>query len=158
MTVAEAVNACIRARVYDPDNPSASPLDFIVNTTAQAFQYQPQVTQLTDGRLVFMWHSEGDDGSFGGIRGRIYDPDNPSTSPADFAVNTTTFNNQSKPQVTGLPDGRILFTWESWDLMDGSDSCVRARIYDPDDPSASSDFIVNTRACPQLSQMTAAAR
>ena len=61
-----------------------------------------------------------------------------------FLLNTTTLNDQSSPSLTLLDDGRLMAVWNSEDTGDGSGYCVRARIYDPDSPSGSADFIVNT--------------
>ena len=139
----DGFGTAIRARIYDPANPSAS-ADFIVNTTTASTQLQPAVTALADGRVVFTWYSnDTGDGSGTMIRARIYDPANPSAS-ADFIVNTTTAFNQVEPAVTALADGRVVFTWTNVTNGDGSGSAIRARIYDPADPLASADFIVNT--------------
>ena len=62
----------------------------------------------------------------------------------DFLVNTTTALDQLQPAVTALADGRVVFTWFYNDPGDGSVRRLRARIYDPANPSASADFIVNT--------------
>ena len=64
----------------------------------------------------------------------------------EFIVNTTTTGNQIVSSVTVLADGRFVVTWESGDLGDGSDTCVRARIHNGDGSPAGNDFIVNTTA------------
>jgi hypothetical protein len=55
---------------------SSSPLgsEFLINTTTSSDQSDPSVTALPDGGFVVTWTSIGQDGSAGGIFGRIYPP------------------------------------------------------------------------------------
>ncbi len=62
----------------------------------------------------------------------------------DFIVNTTTTDDQTNPSITALADGRFVMTWTSKDPGDGSQGCIRARIYNANGSPAGSDFIVNS--------------
>ncbi len=62
----------------------------------------------------------------------------------DFIVNTTGTNGQHDPSITTLADGRFVVTWLSYDTADGSGSCIRARLWNPDGTAAGDDFIVNS--------------
>jgi Ca2+-binding RTX toxin-like protein len=120
--------------------------DFIVNTTLTNDQQNPSITALADGRFVATWESnDTGDGDVGCIRGRVFNADG---SPAgnDFIVNTTATDFQAIPSVTALADGRFVVTWESDDTGDGSDACVRGRVFNADGSPAGNDFIVNTTA------------
>jgi hypothetical protein len=119
----------------------------IVSSTAPADQVQPELTLLSDGRFVFVWVSravdEDGDGDFC-VRARVFNADG-TPQGNDFIVETTTDGNQQVPTVSALSDGRFVVTWRSDDLGDGSNSCIRARIFDADDPStAADDFVVNS--------------
>jgi Ca2+-binding RTX toxin-like protein len=62
----------------------------------------------------------------------------------DFIVNTTTADGQTRPSITALADGRFVVTWDSFDNGDGSEACIRGRIYNADGSAGGSDFILNT--------------
>jgi hypothetical protein len=121
----------------------------IVNSTTNGFQGVPIVTQLSDGRFVFAWNSgppDTDGGTTGTslVRARVYNADG-TPQGNDFIVETTNAEDQFSPAVAALNDGHFVVTWTSTDTGDGDDFCVRARIFDADDPSAAAaDFIVNT--------------
>jgi Ca2+-binding RTX toxin-like protein len=136
---------CVRGRLYNADG-SAAGNDFIVNTTATNSQFDPAVTALADGRFVVTWQSfDPGDGSGGCIRGRIYNADGAAAG-SDFIVNTTATDYQISPSITALADGRFVVTWRSFDSGDGSESCIRGRLYNADGSAAGNDFIVNSTA------------
>ncbi|WP_095090703.1 beta strand repeat-containing protein [Mesorhizobium sophorae] len=134
---------CIRARVYNA-NGSAAGDDFIVNTTTMSDQTNPAITALADGRFVAIWRSyDPGDGSLECIRARIYNA-NGSAAGSDFIVNSTAPSSQFDPAITALADGRFVATWVSSDPGDGSNQCIRARVYSANGSAAGSDFIVNS--------------
>jgi len=134
---------CIRMRLFGSDGtPLAT--DFVVNTTATGTQTQVEMTQLADGRIVVVWSSsDTGDGSAQCIRARILNADG---TPAgnDFIVNTTGTGAQTAPEITALDDGGFMITWTSADTGDGSNGCVRGRVYGSDGQPEANDFIVNT--------------
>ncbi|WP_457153291.1 calcium-binding protein [Mesorhizobium sp. P5_C1] len=139
----DGAGSCIRAHIYNADG-SAAGSDFIVNSTATSDQSNPAITALADGRFVATWQS-GDTGDGDGycIRARVYNADG-SAGGSDFIVNSTATGYQSSPAITALADGRFVATWQSYDAGDGSNSCIRAHIYNADGSAAGSDFIVNS--------------
>ncbi|PZV40337.1 hypothetical protein B5V02_01975 [Mesorhizobium kowhaii] len=134
---------CIRAQIYNA-NGSAAGSDFIVNSTATGDQYDPAITALADGRFVATWQSvDTGDGDGICIRARVYNADG-SAAGSDFIVNSTATDFQYSPAITVLADGRFVATWVSNDPGDGSNSCIRAHIYNANGSAAGSDFIVNS--------------
>ncbi len=129
----------IRARIYNADG-SAAGNDFVVNSTTVQDQYSPSITALADGRFVMTWYSN-DNGANYDIRARIYNADG-SAAGNDFVVNSTTVQDQSRPGITALADGRFVMTWQSND--NGTNSDIRARIYNADGSASGNDFIVNS--------------
>jgi Ca2+-binding RTX toxin-like protein len=73
---------------------------------------------------------------------------NADGSPAgdDFIVNSTATSDQVDQSVTALADGRFVVTWRSFDTGDGSNSCIRGRVFNADGSPAGNDFIVNSTA------------
>jgi serralysin len=139
----------IYARIFNADGTPAG-AEFIANSTLAGIQSAASVSALSAGRFVMTWMSDDTaDGSMGTIRARIFNTGGSATS-VDFIVNSTTADNQSKPAITVLSDGRLMFTWQSLDTGDGDGSCIRARIFSATGVPAGADFIVNTTG--QLSQ------
>jgi Ca2+-binding RTX toxin-like protein len=58
----------------------------------------------------------------------------------DLIVNTLTVNDQGRPSVTSLADGRFIVTWQS----DEGDLEIRVRLYNPDGTPAGNDFQANS--------------
>jgi hypothetical protein len=120
----------VRARIFQPDG-SAAP-DFLVNTGSPSRYPFPTIAALADGRFVVAWRDSALTGAV--IHGQLFNVDG-SASGEEFAVNTTpvTFPSEyyAQPQVIGLPDGRFVVNWQSYDTGDGTDSCIRAAYFDP---------------------------
>jgi Ca2+-binding RTX toxin-like protein len=123
---------CIRARMFNSDG-SAAGTDFIVNSTAQAFQRTPTVAALADGRFAIAWESSDaspGDGSGTCIRVRLYNIDG-TPSGLDFVADAFfSPGNQGAPAIAALPDGRFVVSFSA-SSGDGSGSCLGARIFDP---------------------------
>jgi Ca2+-binding RTX toxin-like protein len=135
----------IRARIFNADG-TPSGADFIVNSTTTSDQTTPAITVLADGRMVFTWQSyDAGDGDLSCIRARIYTAAGVPSGP-DFIVNTTSLGAQSDAAITALADGRFVVAWASTDAGDGSEGCIRARLFNLDGTPAGDDFIVNTTA------------
>ncbi len=109
--------------------------EITVNEELQSDQNQAQVTILPDGRVLFTWSSNDPDvdGSFSGISARVGTVQaNGSISWAaagEVSVNQETEGGQYHPQVTVLSDGRLLFTWTTYDTtIDANAPGISARI------------------------------
>jgi len=109
-------------------------------------QYSPAITALADGRFVATWESsDPGDGDGRCIRAHIFNADG-SAAGSDFVVNSTATSSQITAAITALADGRFVASWQSYDAGDGSNSCIRARVYNADGSAAGGDFIVNSTA------------
>ena len=105
----------------------ASGNEFQINTDTAYCQTKPSATSLSDGGFVVTWESDGQDGSGYGIFGQRYDANGQPVG-NEFQINTYTDNDQIRPSVTGLNDGRFIVTWTSYD-QDGSDYGIFAQIF-----------------------------
>ncbi len=93
--------------------------DFQINTLTTGRQQSPDVAvDPATGGIAIVWQDgSGTDGSFSGIRARLFLANGlPQTNPVsettnDFQVNTTTHNPQLLP-VVSIPGPNILFFWE----------------------------------------------
>ncbi|WP_280370124.1 calcium-binding protein [Pseudomonas sp. BN411] len=82
-----------------------------VNSTTLNWQYNPEITALTDGGFVVVWASDGQDGSIGTSCLQRYDANGVKVG-AEVVVNTTTAGPQDYPTISGLADGGYLVVWE----------------------------------------------
>ncbi len=131
----------IRGQVFDAQGDWVGS-EFRVNLVTTYGQVQPDVLALADGRFIVAYsdtssglETGGDDTEFGAIRARIFNADG-SPDGDEFLVNVTTVGHQNEPQMTQLPDGRVVFTWSDYsygvstDGDDPSNGAIRARILD----------------------------
>lgn len=109
--------------------------EFTINVQIQSVQDNPQVTQLSDGSILFAWRSFDTDvdGDSSGIAARIGTVQSDGSivwgSAGEFTVNNQAQDVQDEPQVLQLNDGRVLFMWHSSDPdVDGSGTGITARI------------------------------
>ncbi len=90
---------------------AAGPLgpEFQVNTYTTGDQFLPRVSA-GPGGLGVVWQSTGQDGSGGGVYGRLL---NPAGAPlgGEFLLSNTTTGNQTAPVVAGLDNGRYAVAW-----------------------------------------------
>lgn len=116
--------------------------EFQINSVTANTQSIPDVASLPDGGFVVVWHSNGQDGSSGGVYGQRYDNTGAAFG-AEFRVNTTTSGSQSIPAVASLADGGYIVVWES-DGQDGDGKGIYAQRYKSNGATSGSEFRVNT--------------
>jgi Ca2+-binding RTX toxin-like protein len=128
----------IKAQLFNADG-SRFGGEFLVNQATVGHQNSAAVAALSDGRFVVMWQNDepGADGSGSCIKGRIFNPDGTPATP-EFLVNSTTTNNQSRPDVAALTGGGFVITWEH---ADGDE--IRARVFNAQGATFSDDFAVD---------------
>src|SRR5690606_9315894 len=94
-------------------------------------QGQSSVILLSDGRIAAIWTTmdAGIDSDPGGISLRIGTPQSDGTIvwADEIAANENFIGHQTRADIVGLADGRILVTWES-SLGDADEHGIRGRI------------------------------
>jgi hypothetical protein len=133
----------VYGQMYNADGSKYSS-EFQVNTYTTNYQWYPSVVSLSDGKFVVTWQSSGQDGSYYGIYGQMYNADGNKYS-SEFRVNTYTTNDQLCPSVAGLSNGKFVVTWES-SGQDGDLYGIYGQMYNADASKYSSEFRVNTYA------------
>ena len=122
--------------------PKLAPTEFPINTTTDGDQSEPSVTALIDGRFVASWSSlELSSGTFD-IRGRVFNGDG---TPAgdDFVINSIKTAQDHLPNITGLPNGGFVATWQH---TVGDDDDIHGQVFGADGVPAGVEFVVNTTA------------
>ncbi len=137
--------ADIRARVFSntgvPLNISGSTDDFLVSTSTNNIQANPQVAALTNGRFAIVWNSL-DNGADNDVRGRVFNADGTPSSVADFLVGTSSGGEQVNQRITALSGGGYVVTWQSTDLS--AHPVIRGRVFGADgSPLAANDFLIS---------------
>jgi tRNA A-37 threonylcarbamoyl transferase component Bud32 len=125
----------VYGQMYNADGSKYSS-EFQVNTYTASEQSRPSVAELSDSKFVVTWSSDGQDGSYYGIYGQMYNADASKYS-SEFRVNTYTTSIQQYPSVAGLSDGKFVVTWMS-DGQDGDGYGIYGQMYNVNETSLSS--------------------
>jgi hypothetical protein len=114
--------------------------EFRVNTYINDNQFGSSVAGLSGGGFVTAWESFGQDGSYHGIFGQIYDSSGNRVG-VEFQVNTSTFMDQVAPSVSGLSNGGFVVSWTSGD---GNGFGIYGQRFDSSGTKVGGEFRVNT--------------
>ncbi len=102
----------------------------LVNTETAGNQVYSVAASLADGGWVVTWVSNVQDGDNGGIYQQRYDADGDRIG-SETLVNTTTYDGQVDPSITGLADGGWVTTWSSFS-QDGDGAGIYQQRYGVD--------------------------
>ena len=121
--------------------------EFQVNTYTSCNQRNPAVSGLASGGFVVVWASGSpafqQDGSYSGIFGQRFDAEGNSVG-AEFRSNQTTFDEQTDPDVAGLPNGGFVVVWNSYGQDGPYYYGVFGRRHNANGSTAGGEFQVNT--------------
>ncbi len=115
-----------RVVTVNPDGTFSFGDEFRVNEHISRFQNNPEVIQLADGRVLFLFRTEDTtdgDASDYGLAARIgmVQADGTVEFGDEFRVNEHTLGEQAAGRVLQLDDGRVLFVFSTEDPTDGDD-------------------------------------
>ena len=121
--------------------------EVLINTTISNFQLTPKAAMLASGHFVVTWvdsSASGGDTANESIRAQIIDSAGAKVD-GEFLVNTSTAAGQYGQGVTALVSGGFVVTWrDDSPLGDGSNSSIKAQIFDAAGVKLGSEFVVNT--------------
>lgn len=139
--------ACIKGRLFASDG---APLgrEFLVNTHTNDNQLRPAVAALAGGEFVVVWNDFSGmlgDLYLGSIKAKVFGPDG-EVMRDELLVNTSKWNNQNLPSVSGLERGGFVVAWTdaSGSLGDHSSTSIKARLFDDLAYPATGEFLVNS--------------
>jgi hypothetical protein len=101
--------------------------EFLVNTTTTGDQVCPSIASLSGGGFVVTWESDGQDGSYYGVYGQVFDSAG-NRMGSEFRLNTHTSNDQGDTSGAGVSGDGFVVTWHSRN-QDGSEWGVYGRRY-----------------------------
>lgn len=132
--------------------------DILVNTYTNNAQFDPCVATLTDGTVVVVWASEGQDGSNQGVYAQRLSSTGQKLG-SEFKVNLFSANNQRSPAVAALSGGGFVVTWvsELQRSSAGGSIDIYARIFNASGIGQTGEVLVNTLLKPCANPSVAAA-
>ena len=88
---------------------------FQINTHANADQMDSDITLDSNGDIIVTWQSENQDGDSYGVYTQKFEltADGVSKVGDETQINTTTAGSQTDPEITALPNGKAVVTWEN---------------------------------------------
>jgi len=112
-----------------------------ISGNVTAAQYEPAITQLTNGDILVAWRGDSaQDGSGSGILAQRFS-DTGAAIGSEFRLNDYTASDQVAPQLIPTTSGFVA-VWSSY-YQDGSYWGVYARLFNADGSPASNEFRVN---------------
>jgi hypothetical protein len=119
--------------------------NFLINTTTEHAQTQPDVTMDAAGNFVVVWDSWFQDGSDRGIYAQRFDADGNKVG-SEFLVNTTIAYSQARPTVEYADNGEFIVIWESWkqDIVTPSGYGIVGQRLDANGNKIDGEFQINT--------------
>lgn len=133
----------IYARFLPAPGTTFSTGDILVNTYTNDFQIDPQVAVLTDGSVIVVWSSYGQDGYYQGVFGQRLSAAGVKLG-NEFQINQYPLNNQRNPSVAALVGGGFVVGWVS-ELQRGTSTVdIYARLFDGNGNPIAGEFPVNT--------------
>ncbi|MEO0386087.1 MAG: hypothetical protein AAF281_00960, partial [Pseudomonadota bacterium] len=114
-----------------------------VNTFTAGAQQDPQIATLSDGNVVVVWASEGQDQSATGVYAQIF-TDTGLAVTDEFRVADSTSGAQTQPDVAALADGQFVVSWTDTSFDGGSGQDVLAQVFDADGTRIDTEQLVNT--------------
>ncbi|MDW8080178.1 MAG: hypothetical protein RMJ16_14960, partial [Thermoguttaceae bacterium] len=132
------------ARMYTLQGVAKGP-EFLVNTTVQNRQDNPDVAMDATGNFVIVWRAYGhpSDGNQWGIFGQRYNAAGQRLG-GEFRINTYTASDQIDPRVAMDATGNFVVVWSSFN-QDGSGYGVYAQRYNAAGQRVGNEFRVNQR-------------
>ncbi len=117
--------------------------DVRVNVYTNSDQNEATVCRLSGDRVMIVWVSLDQDGSYQGVYGRIF---NSSGQPLgeEFLINQSTSFGQRSPAIALLPNGNIVAIWISELQRSDYNIDVFGRILDGNGQPLGNEFLVNT--------------
>jgi len=146
----------IRAQRFDANgNPvdvhgnAVSPTDplhgqFLVNSTTNRDQLNSKVAKLAGGGFVVAWQGQ-DTGSTTDfdVRAQAYDA-NGNKVGGEILVNNNQAGSQANISIAALDNGGFVVTYDDTSGADGSQSGIKARIFDAAGNPVTNEFVVNS--------------
>jgi Ca2+-binding RTX toxin-like protein len=153
-------DASIRARLFEADGTPAGD-EFRVNASTLRTQQVPEVTALSNGGFVIVWHDFSGQGgdSNQSVKAQIYSAAGTPLG-GELLVNTVVAGSQSAPAVAALPDGGFIVAWSDSSRVggDSSSSAIKSQRFDATGLKIGAEALANTTTPGSQTDPTVAAQ
>ncbi|MSP90650.1 MAG: hypothetical protein EXR79_02410 [Myxococcales bacterium] len=136
--------AAIVWRRFNESAVAAGP-ETLVNTTKAGPQLHVALGADKEGNVVAVWDSFNQDGDLEAVVLQRFGKDGQKLG-GEVVVNQQTLNEQQRPAVAVLPNGKTVVAWESFAQKGGQSYDVVARCYDEQGVAFGAEAIVNEQA------------
>ncbi len=146
-TAADGSDNAVKAQIFDASGARVG-AEFLVNTQAAGYQYEPSITALAGGGFVVTWYTTDatQDGSGGAVKGQVFSASGAKVG-AEFLVNSQVVDTQKEAVATALPDGGFMVAWTTFHSgQDGSSFAIKAQAFDASGAKVGGEILVNTLA------------
>ncbi len=131
-TGGDTSGGAVRAQVFTAAGAVVG-TEILVNTVTNNGQFSPLITALSNGGFVVTWYDmskTAPDTSGNAIRAQVFTAAGAKVG-TEILVNTNTNGDQYSAQITALPNGGFVVTWEDWSATfpDTSPTAVRAQVF-----------------------------
>ena len=133
----------IYAQRYQAGTSTKNGSEILINQTTAGDQKLTSAAMTPDGKLLFVWTSQGQDGSGQGVYARRYGSNGAALS-NEFRVNTTTAGDQTNPSVAWDTYGNFYFTWQSYNQDAASSWGIYGQQYTSTGAAVEGEFLVNS--------------
>lgn len=136
----------IMARIFDKNGVEVK-ADFQVSTHDVTHQRYPDIAALDNGNFVIVWRDNFSDQSGVGssVKAQIYDQSGNNLGAGEILVNTQGKYDQRTAAVIAIAGGGFVVAWTTSDTdQDGSNSAVKAQIFNSFGDKAGEEFLANS--------------
>jgi hypothetical protein len=133
-------SVAVKAQVFTESGAMVG-TEILVNTATEDAQMAPKITALATGGFVITWEDfslgaggAAGDGSSWAVKAQVFTAAGLPLG-TEILVNTATTNQQEDPEITALPNGGFVITWEDFSQGDGgasgdtSSTAVKAQVF-----------------------------
>jgi hypothetical protein len=134
----------ILCRIYDANGTAVTAQFTVNNPVTVDDEGAPAVAWLASNRIVVAWR-DGFGAAPENIRFRILDQ-NGNALTAELSANETTFNGQSAPAITALPNGNFVISWTDFSQTapDTTGTAIRLQAFGASGTKIGGEIVVNT--------------
>jgi hypothetical protein len=147
--------SAVKAQVFLADGTRVGP-EILVNSATPNAQFNQRIVALANGGFVVTWADgslgvggAGGDDSSDAVKAQVFLADGTRVG-SEILVNSATLNKQAVPQITALPDGGFVVTWQDLSLGvggapgDANGNAVKAQAFLADGTRVGAEVLVNT--------------
>ncbi|MFN0191237.1 MAG: calcium-binding protein [Aestuariivirga sp.] len=136
----------VRGRVFGPSGAQFA-AEFDIAAPGLREDPDPVVAWLNNGEFAVAWHETGNAAFGGNIKVKIFNGQTATVVPltGDIVVNSVSLDSQQDPQITALPGGGFVVSWEDHSGTGGDPgAAIKLQAFDAAGGKVGNELLVNT--------------